>query len=125
MKELRAYIREVMRQKNLKVKDIQAQSGGKIKDAYISDILSGKTKSIGVEKLIALAEGLGVDSLELFKAAAGNRVDYSLNDPWPGRALLLTLQKIMDNPDLTALVKAAVDLKPAKLKALLKQLEKE
>ena len=125
MENLRAYIREVMKQKNLKFKDIEANSGGKIKDAYISDIMSGKTKSVGIEKLVALAQGLGVDGVDLFKAAAGDKVDYSASDPWPGRTLVHTINQIVDNPDLTAIVKALVGLKPAKIKALRKQLEKE
>src|SRR2546423_13299663 len=112
MEELRGYIRAVMKRKNLKGIHVQAQSGGKIKDSTLSDILAGKTKTIGLETIKALAQGLGVDSVEVFRAAAGEKVDYSLNDPWPSRVLIETMQKIMDNADLTAIVKALVDLKP-------------
>ena len=39
--------------------------------SHIFDILSGKTKHISVDKLNALALGLGVDRVELFKIASG------------------------------------------------------
>jgi transcriptional regulator with XRE-family HTH domain len=73
MDKLRAYIREVMKQQGLSVAEIARRSGDKITDSYIFDILSGKTKSIGVEKINALAEGLGVESVELFKIASGHK----------------------------------------------------
>ena len=51
-------------------------------------------------------------------------LEYSLGDPWPGRTLVTIINQIVDNPDLTAIVKALTQLKPAKVKALRKQLEK-
>src|SRR5437868_3512226 len=108
MEELRAYIRAVMKAKNLKGIHVQNQSGGKIKDSTLSDILAGKTKTIGLETIKALALGLGVDATDVFRAAAGEKVDYSLNDPWPGRVLTETMQKVMDSADLTAIVKILV-----------------
>ncbi len=125
MKELIAYIRAVMKAKNLKGIHVQAQSDGKIKDSTLSDILAGKTNTIGLETIKALALGLGVDATDVFRAAAGEKVDFSLDDPWPGRVLTETMHKIMDSADLTAIVKILVEMKPAKVKALRKQLEKE
>lgn len=125
MEELRAYIRAVMKAKNLKGIHVEAQSDGKITNSTLSDILTGKTKTVALETIKALAQGLGVDSVDVFRAAAGEKVDYSLDDPWPGRVLMETMQKIMDSADLTAIVKALVELKSAKIKALRKQLEKE
>jgi len=81
MEKLRAYIRAVMKKKNIKGVHIQARSGNKIKDSTISDILSGKTKSISVAKLNALAKGLGVDGVELYRAASGEHVDFRNTEP--------------------------------------------
>jgi len=124
MEELRVYIREVMHRKKLKGIDIEAQSGGQITDSYISDIINGKTKSISVEKINALAKGLGVDSFEVFQAASGISI-IRKDDPWPSYALVTALQKIVSTPELTQIVQKLLSLKPAKLKALLKQLESE
>jgi transcriptional regulator with XRE-family HTH domain len=125
MEELRAYIRAVMKAKNLKGIHVEAQSDGKITDSTLSDILTGKTKTVALETIKALAQGLAVDATEVFRAATGEKVDYSLDDPWPGRVLTETMQKIMDSADLTVIVKILVELKPTKIKALRKQLEKE
>ena len=125
MSTLRDFLKEVMRQKNLKGIDIEARSEGKITNSYISDILKGKTTNLSVEKINALAQGLGIDHVEVFKAASGNPTAYKFEEPWPSNNLVETMQMIMNSPDLTAIVKALTQLKPAKVKALRKQLEKE
>jgi transcriptional regulator with XRE-family HTH domain len=122
METLRAYIKEVMRQKDLKGIEIEARSGGKITNSYISDIINGKTKSISVDKVNALAEGLGVDSFEVFTAASGRNV-HKEGEPWSGFALIRIMEKVMQSQDLAAIVKIVSELKTAKVKALRKQLE--
>lgn len=123
MDELRNLIKQIMDEKGLTALQIEKASGRKIKDSYISDILSGKTKSISVDKVNALAEGLGIDSIEVFKAASGEKVIFTREDPWPGRILLRTMGKIMDNPELTEIVKELVDLKPTKLRMVKKLID--
>ena len=71
MDKLREHLRAVMEQKGLSVPEIEKHSNRTIGQSYIFDILSGKTKYISVDKLNALALGLGVDSVELFKVASG------------------------------------------------------
>jgi hypothetical protein len=122
MKELAAYIRRVMKAKNLKAVEIEARSEGKITNSYISDILHGNTKTISVDKVNALAVGMGVDSVEVFQAASGNKIVEG-KDPWPSHSLLYVMQSVVKNPDLTATLKALVTMKPAKVKALRKQIE--
>ena len=122
MDNLREYIRQMMRVKNLKAVDIQANSGGKITDAYISDILSGKTKRIGAEKIQALADGLGVDSIEVFKVVVNYNEKHS-KDPWPSSLLLRAMQQIIHNPELTKVVHALLKMKPSKVKAVLAFIE--
>ena len=124
MEELRAYIREVMHRKNIKGIDIEARSGGQITNSYVSDITNGKTKSISVEKVNALAKGMDVDSYEVFQAASGVVITRK-EDPWPSHALVTAIQRIVYTPELTQIIQKLLSFKPAKLKALLKQLEKE
>ncbi|HKQ06154.1 MAG TPA: helix-turn-helix transcriptional regulator [Blastocatellia bacterium] len=123
MEKLRTYIRAVMKEKNLKGIHIQARSGNKIKDSTISDILSGKVKSISVDKLNALAKGLGVDGVELYKAASGEETDFRNTEPWPARVLVEAVDKIVSSPDLTEIVQALLKAKPAKIKAVKKVLQ--
>ncbi|HJQ68812.1 MAG TPA: helix-turn-helix transcriptional regulator, partial [Blastocatellia bacterium] len=66
-------VQRVMRQKRLSIKDVQQRAGGrqKIAASYISRITSAKVTNLSVDKLLVLAQGLGVDPFELFSAASG------------------------------------------------------
>ena len=105
MEELIKLINGVMQKKGLSVLQIQKRSGGKIKDSFIFDILKGKTKTLSVEKGHALAEGLCVSAVEVFKAASGAAAQFEYTDPWPSKALIGAIEKIVDNRDLTQIVK--------------------
>ena len=72
MKEtLIEYVKRIMRQKNLTLRDIEENSEGEISNSYISKILNGKVKSPTADKIIALARGLQVDPHEVFAAISG------------------------------------------------------
>jgi hypothetical protein len=111
MDKLREYLRSVVKVKGkrtgIPVAQIARQSGGTITDSYIFDILSGKTKHISVDKLEALALGLGMDSIELFKIAIGYK-------PSPDPAA-----------DLTALLKILTDMTPKERNTLLASLRRK
>ena len=107
MEKLREYLRAVMEQKGLSVPEIERRSNRTIKQSYLFDILSGKTKYISVDKLNALALGIGVDSVELFKIASG----YT---PSPDPAL-----------ELTAIFKIILAMNPKERTALLAYLRKK
>ncbi len=111
MEKLREYLRSVVKVKGKKtgipVAQVARQSGGTITDSYIFDILSGKTKHISVEKLEALAKGLGMDSVELFKITIGYK-------PSPDPA-----------QDLTTILKILTGMTPKEQAALLAYLRKK
>jgi transcriptional regulator with XRE-family HTH domain len=123
MEKLRAYVRDVMQQRGRSEYQVEKRAKGRIKDSYVKDILSGKTKSISVEKLNALAEGLGVDGIELYRAASGHEVAYTQEDPWPSRLLFKAIDRIIHDPDFGAIVRALFRMKASKLKTLRKQIE--
>ena len=125
MDELREYIQQYLNQTGVPRLQIEKRSGGKIKDSTIEDILNGRTKSISVEKLNALAEGMGVDAIELFKVASGKKTVFKHEDPWPSYTLVKAVEAIISSPELTRIVQKILIMKPARLKALLKYLEKE
>jgi transcriptional regulator with XRE-family HTH domain len=113
-----------MKEKQLTGVDIQKRSGGKIGDSYISKILRGESKNLTVEKINALAEGLGVDSVDVFRAASGYKTDYrGVDEQWLGHALVRFMEKIVLNPDLTIIVKAITEMKPREIKRILSTLE--
>ena len=124
MDTLRDYLQKVMKEKQLTGVDIQKRSGGKIGDSYISKILRGESKNLTVEKINALAEGLGVDSVDVFRAASGYKTDYrSVDEQWHGHILLRFMEKIVLNPDLTRIVKAITEMKPREIKSILGTIE--
>src|SRR5687768_10738284 len=96
---LSAFVRRVIRQKNLSIRDIQSRAGGddKIAASYISRIINAKVTNLSVDKLVVLAEGLGVDPFELFAAATG-RKPRSARGGVDALELIDTLQQAVGNP---------------------------
>ena len=60
-----------MKLKGLTQKDVQRMSGGRITDGYVASITTGRAKNLSVDKLKALADGLGVDVDALFEEGDG------------------------------------------------------
>lgn len=120
MDTLREYLKKVMKEKQLSGVDIEKRSGGKIGDSYISKILRGQSKNLTVEKINALAEGLGVDSVDVFRAASGYKTDFRIVDEqWLGHILLRFMEKIVIDSNLTRIVKAIAQMKPREVKKIL------
>jgi len=127
MEKLREFLRNEMQRQGLTEWQIQKRAEGGITDSYIKDILNGKTKSIGVDKLNALAKGIGADSIDLFKLASGKDIAHQKKeqDPWTTMGLVRVLERILESPDLIAIIKAVLSMKPAQIKALRKSLEEK
>ena len=106
MEKLRKYIEKAIKEQGISVAEIVRRSDKKIKDSYIFDILSGKTKSISVQKLNALADGLGVNRTELYKLVSGIDEEES----WTPQSLVRAIQKMLH-------------LKPAEIKQIKKILK--
>lgn len=106
MDRLRKYLKDVIDQRGLSVAEIERQSGGAIKDSYIFDILAGKTKHISVDKLQALALGLQMDSVELFRITTGYT---AAPDP---------------SSEVVTLIKHVLTMTPKERKALLARIKK-
>ena len=122
MEKLRLFVKQRMEELGISEWQVQKRANGKVSDSYVKNIISGKAKSISVEKLNALAIGLGVDGVELYKIASGEDIPQKQEDPWPGFTVLNAIQQIMTNPDLSEIVKDLLIMKPSKIKALRKQI---
>jgi transcriptional regulator with XRE-family HTH domain len=112
METLAEYVNRVMKEKNIKSLDVEARAnelGHKITDTYVTNIMQGINKNLSIEKLIALADGLDVDKVELFKVAAG--IEES-GETWTVQSLTRVIQKIFR-------------LKPREIKRIKKLLELE
>lgn len=110
---LSEYVKRVMKLKGLTQKDVQKMSGGRITDGYVASITTGRAKNLSVDKLMALADGLGVDTDELFHVACGVK---GLDDNGKSRAqpdslmILETVQQAVMSPTVTQILHEVVRL---------------
>jgi transcriptional regulator with XRE-family HTH domain len=121
------YVRLVMKQKGLTLRDIEARSAGKITDGYVADILRGAANNPSAEKIKALGHGLGVDPHTIFEIICGPKEQNAANIrreeiPEVGPFLEL-MQEVAEQPDLVKIVEEAVLLLPEERPIVLKSLE--
>jgi transcriptional regulator with XRE-family HTH domain len=107
---LAEYLKRVMRQKNLKVADVQESSG--LSQGYINQLLRGTKTNLTIETIGILAESLDLDGFELFAAAYGKTQAMTVDPHLLGDAI----QKLILSPDLVELVQNTAKLKSKKHK---------
>lgn len=126
-KKLNEYVKRVMKLKGLTLKDVQRLSGRRITDAYVASISSGRASNPSVDKLKALADGLGVDVDELFHVACGLPEEEAgvHKDHRPDSLLILeTVQKAVASPDVTEILHEVVSLSPKERVDLLRYIQR-
>jgi transcriptional regulator with XRE-family HTH domain len=117
-------VRRVIRQKNLTLRQVQEKAGGRIDESYVSRIMSGNTKNISLDKLIALAHGIEQDPHALFTAYYGcppaskqqPQEVFELNVP----EFISLMQKVSVNPELIEIIKEALELQPEECAAAIR-----
>jgi transcriptional regulator with XRE-family HTH domain len=72
------YVRRLRSEKRLSLAEVSKLSGGQITRSHISRVENGELTNIGLDKLRALAKGLGVHEEELFAVARGKSVSGDL-----------------------------------------------
>jgi transcriptional regulator with XRE-family HTH domain len=115
------YVKRVMKLKGLTQKDVQRMSGERITDGYVASITTGRATNLSVDKLIAFADGLGVDADELFHVACGQQPDVcgsGRNRP-DSMMILETVQKAVMSPTVTQILHEVVRLSPDERAGLL------
>lgn len=127
-RDLSEYVRQVMKLKGLTQKDVQRLSGGKITDGYVASISIGRARNPSVEKLQALADGLGVDPDVLFHIASG------MPEPLPEKRksspaaellmILETVQKAVVIPEVTEILNELLRLSPEERGRFLRSLKR-
>src|SRR2546428_14191999 len=119
--ELGEYVKRVMKLKGLTQKDVQRMSGGRITDGYVASITTGRAKNLSVDKLRALADGLGVDTDELFHVACGPREldDGGVSNGPDSLMILETVQQAVMSPAVTQILHEAVRVAPEERAGLL------
>lgn len=72
------YVRRIRHEKDLSLADVSNRSGGGIGRTHINRIENGEAHGVSVEKLRALAKGLGVLEEEIFAVARGKTTSGEL-----------------------------------------------
>jgi transcriptional regulator with XRE-family HTH domain len=68
---LSEFVKQVMEQSNLGVRDVSRNSGDNIAPSHVSKVLNGSVSNLTANKVVALALGLKVDPHELFAVITG------------------------------------------------------
>ena len=121
------YVRKVMKQKGLTLRDIEARSDHKITDGYVADILRGAANNPSAEKIKALGRGLGVDPHSIFEIICGlqeqSAVNISREEISEVGPFLELMQEVAEQPELLKIVEEVVLLLPEERSIVLRTLE--
>jgi transcriptional regulator with XRE-family HTH domain len=122
---LSEFVRRIMKLKGLTQKDIERMSGGRITDGYVASITTERATNLSVDKLVALADGLGVDPDELFRVARG-LAEGEHDRTHTGEALMILeiVQKAVASPDVTEILNEAVRMSPEERALLLRSMQR-
>lgn len=109
---LAKYVASVLKQKRLSLRDVQVMSESRITDAYVGSILRGRASNPSVEKLQALARGLGVDEDEIFRVARGvaGSIGKPNVDPWHSVMILRLMEEVVSKPSVREVLEQVVEL---------------
>ena len=122
---LSEYVRRVMKLKGLTQNDVERMSGGRITDGYVASITTDRATNLSVDKLVALADGLGVDADELFHVARGlPEAERTTTYTTDTLKILETVQKAVTSPDVTEILNEAVRMSPEQRRLLLKSMKR-
>jgi transcriptional regulator with XRE-family HTH domain len=90
---LAEYVTKVMDEQGLNPSDVERRTGNAISDAQVRNIMNGTTTNPRLNTLLVLAEGLGVNPVDLFKAAAGIEEEMSAYQ------LVVVMQNLIKSPN--------------------------
>lgn len=123
---LRKFLRAWMKQNKLTAVAVEKISGGEITDGYVSKILSGRAKYPSVDKVQALAKGIGIDEEELFAVARGLRdpaAGAKQSNQWNALGFIKAMQEIILDADLTRIVQGTLRISGKDRREILQLIE--
>lgn len=104
-------VARAVREKGLSLTEVVKAAEGEITKGYISGIIKGNVRNISLDKLIALAKGIGEDARILFDAYYGRPPgplpDLREISEWSAADLAAVIQRLVDSPRLRDIVTLA------------------
>ena len=120
------YLKRIMSEKRLTMIDVQERSDKKITDAYIANLMKGIASNPSVDKLKALAVGIGEPEENVFKIARGVPLDGAEEqngEPWSAGGIVKAMELIIASPERTQILRAMMQMPIRDLKAVLQFIE--
>jgi transcriptional regulator with XRE-family HTH domain len=112
--DLAKYVARVLKEKRISLHDVQVMSDWAITDTYVGRIIRGRARNPSVEKLQALARGLGVDEDEIFLVARGLARGGSVSPagacPEHSVTILRMMAQVLSQPGITEIMEEIVRL---------------
>jgi|SRR5215213_5524356 len=121
--ELSQYVKRVMGEKKLSLRDVQRGSGDRITQGYVGAIVKGAYANPSIQKLKALARGLGVDEEEVFRVArgvSGTETTAEARDQAQVLEVLDLMKEVAQNAIVKTILEELVKLPPNPQKVVLK-----
>lgn len=108
MKEtLSDYVKRIMKQKDIGVRDIERNAKKRITASHVSKIINGNAVNLTADKIVGLALGLQVDPHEVFSVISGHPIS---DEPLSAAEFSDLMQKVAVNPVLVAILKELVKM---------------
>ena|ERR1051325_8474206 len=125
-KNLSRYLQLLMKEKKLKLADVERRCEGRLSNSYLSKIVRGEAANLTVEAIDILAEGLDVDGYELFAVAYGKpprKSGEALGTTIDPLMFVDAIQKLVVNPQLVEVIQAWAGISPEHQAELLSSLQ--
>lgn len=120
------YVKRILDEKQLTMYDVEVRSEKRIADAYVANVLSGVAKNLTVDKLKALAAGLGEPEDDVFKVARRLPPDYEEDqggELWSTGGIIKAIEKVMATPEMTKILRAMMQMSLKEMRVMLKYIE--
>ena len=120
------YLKRIMSEKRLTMIDVQERSNRRITDAYIANIMKGIANNPSVDKLKALAVGIGEPEENVFKVARGVPLDgqpEQNGETWSAGGILKAMEMVMVSPERSQILRALMQMPVKDLKTVLQFIE--
>ena len=122
--DLGAFVKNIMHEKRLSLRQVAQASQGGITQGYVGGIVNGRYRNLTVDKVRALAVGLGIDEDELFTIMRGTARIPALTPDLTYYIRVLDLTKlVVADPQVFQLLRLYLELPPASRESAIKAME--
>jgi transcriptional regulator with XRE-family HTH domain len=105
------FIERVARQKGINFHDIERNCDGKISNSYVSKIVNGEVDNPTVDKIVALAVGMGISPFDILEVMCGQSPATERRQSLDAQVFVDLMHKVVINPGLLEIVQLCSQLR--------------